>query len=117
MKLEVKNPNNIVRDAFIDVPTPLATSLFINTAEQCVRPNATGGLRGGDTMDEEEFQFYPEGWETKKKIGDWEYDSVTLTAETKDECQVLRRLAFELHSKRQLWFMYCDESVYTEETK
>lgn len=113
MKVEVKNPNGIVVSAHVHVPTRLATSLLINTTERWVRPDSRGGTRGGGEMDQDEFAFWPADWETRGD--DWQEDVVTLIAENDEDCSVLRRLAFELHDKDQLWFMYCDDSVYTEE--
>lgn len=119
MKLVVKNPNKIITDAFIHVPSKLATCVFINSAsrfnsEKWVRPDTVCSGVNDDRMVEIEYEFFMPGISADDFNVETDIDTVTVTAENENDNIVLRRLVFELHSKGQLWYMYCDDTVYDE---
>ena len=119
MKVDVKNPNGIITNAFIVVPSKLATCLFINSAskfnsEKWVRSDGVCSGPNDDRMEEIEYEFYMLGILDDDFVPETDMDTVTITAENEAENKVLMRLAFELHTKGQLWYMYCDESVYSK---
>lgn len=116
MKIEVKNPNKIVESAFISkYGTKLATSVMINIKERGIRPDCVGSGQNEKGMEESIYYFYAPDISAEDLNLDTNTDVVMITAESEEDNEVLRRWVFELHCKTQLWFMYCDKSVFWKE--
>lgn len=104
MKINISNENGIIENAFVEM-SELSLSLFINSVEKyaTLASIMSGHIEEG--IEENTYEFW--GDEEGTKI-----DKVTITSENEKEAEFLRFLAFELHTKGQLWFMYCDPKVY-----
>lgn len=106
MKVEVKNPNGILQRAWVETPTPLATILCVDSDFKMPRPSSYGFDTDDKGMEINDYTYWSDDAS--------EPDVVTITAETKEECQVLKRTVFEWVDKRFQQFMYCHKSVYIE---
>lgn len=102
MKIQIKNNNGIIVDAYTESINDLSMSLIINTSKRYAFPDSHSCSKG-----EYGFEFFNDD--------DSDFDQVLLLAETEKEEKELSRLVFELHSKQQLWFLFLDKSVYQED--
>jgi hypothetical protein len=102
MIIEINNPLHIVSDAFIQ-KSEKSLSLFINTKERSIRPDAYGS---GDNY----FEIY-----YFKETHDDDaipHDVVKIIAEDEKEKMFLSCCHFELMAKNQLWMIFLPEEIY-----
>ena len=109
MKIEIVNPNNIVSSAFIANDTELSFSVFINTTERWVQPYGITFGNSDITFEFADSEGFDDGG-----LRDLPADTVTVFAESDEECNELKRLYFTLHDKDQLWYLFPKAEVYTK---
>lgn len=80
--------------------TKYALSLIINTRDKNVWPDMI--------IQDEKLTFYFYSSTTSRP------DYVRLVPEDDKEKEILGRIMFCLHDKDQLWYLFCDKSVYCE---
>lgn len=96
MKLIVKNPNNIVQNAFV-TQNEYSFSLIINTVDRWIEYNSNW------PEDNKLTYFYEDNGE---------FDEITLEAENESDITILARFKFYLHDKNQLHILMPASKVY-----
>ena len=109
MKVIVKKLNGIIDSAFVKNNNELSFSLFINTVERRVSHDS---VTSGHEIVDNEPGSYQITYLYYLNDGD-EFDEVTFESENDAEINMMREyLAFEMHCKDQVWFLYVNEKVY-----
>lgn len=98
MKLKFKNPNGIIRSAFV-MKNDLSVSLYINTTHKYIHPDMV--FKRENNL---EYAFF-------NKIEHGKQDSVEIIWENEEEKTILNRCSHDHCEKDQLCFLFLDKQV------